>query len=51
MKICKWEYNEWDECWYTQCKNAFSLENGTPKDNNMKYCPYCGNLIQQELQE
>lgn len=42
---CAWSYDEWHDVWYTDCGNAFVLINGTPVENDMRYCPYCGNLL------
>ncbi len=36
------DYNTW-EC--SQCKCDWCIEEGTPKDNNMNYCPECGARI------
>ena len=33
------------EYWATECDGAFYLETGTPSDNKMIYCPYCGKKI------
>ena len=49
MDKCKWTYDEDMDCWEAECDNLFSLMEGTPKENKMKYCPYCGKLIQQIL--
>jgi hypothetical protein len=41
---CAWE-QESDpdyEHWETGCKNAFQFTDGGPKENNFKFCPYCG---------
>ena len=40
---CRWVEEE--ECWATQCGNAFVIIDGTPSDNEMVYCPYCGKEI------
>ena len=42
-----------DDYYETACKNAYCLADGTLKDNDHKYCPYCGGLIQlaQQAQE
>jgi len=45
MKKCKWTHDEFADCWDTECGEAFCLMEGTPKDNKMKYCPYCGKQI------
>ena len=29
----------------TECEHAFCIIEGTPKDNDIKYCPYCGKEI------
>lgn len=43
---CEWtlmdaEFNAYD----TACGNPWYLEEGTPKDNKMIYCPACGRKI------
>lgn len=42
----KWIECEYDfeGCYYScsVCKNDWVCIEGTPKDNNMNYCPYCG---------
>lgn len=50
---CNWTYNNpWgdDDCdyWETECGGLFQITEGTPKDNKMGYCPYCGRLILEE---
>lgn len=52
---CKWIYKEhqdyWtigSDYWETGCDNAFCLNEGTPKDNKMIYCPFCGKEIESE---
>ena len=36
-----------DTHWSTSCGEDFFLNDGTPEDNNMKYCCYCGKPIEQ----
>ena len=43
---CEWTYDDIDDYYETACKNAYCLADGTLKDNEHKYCPYCGRLIQ-----
>lgn len=50
---CKWEpkenYSEFtDDYWESACDHLWTLEEGTPKDNEMKYCPFCGLEIEHE---
>ena len=44
---CVWKQDE-DGVWETGCHNMFVLNDGTPKDNDMKYCPYCGKIVVEE---
>ena len=46
--LCHWR--EDDEGHYdTSCGSRFSLNEGTPKDNHMRFCCYCGKTLHQEL--
>jgi hypothetical protein len=46
-ETCNWikdkdnEYNTWN----TDCGNMFTIEGGTPKENGMTFCCYCGRKI------
>lgn len=42
--ICRWEQNNHDD-WETDCGSAFRIIEGTPQDNEMEYCCYCGNPL------
>ena len=47
-EFCEWE--PWDEeanCYHTSCENAHFFVDGSPKDNNHNYCPYCGRKIKE----
>jgi hypothetical protein len=33
----------------TSCGHYFNLEDGTPEDNEMSHCCYCGKRLAQEL--
>ncbi len=48
MDKCYWKYDNNYDYWETTCNNAFFLENGTPSDNEMIYCCYCGKEIEHE---
>lgn len=39
--LCDEEANVYD----TSCRNPHILIEGTPKENNYEYCPYCGKKI------
>ena len=40
------ESNTW-KC--SVCGLRWTLNDGTPKENGMKYCPKCGNRIRSEV--
>lgn len=43
---CKWE-QDFEGNWQTSCDNMFVLNDGTPEENEMKYCCYCGKKLEQ----
>lgn len=47
-ETCEWKLEDDEEgVWYSACENAWIFEEGTPIDNMMKYCPFCGRLLTQ----
>jgi len=51
MSKCIWkEEKDIDSChvYNTSCENMFEFIDGNPKDNNFKYCPYCGKSINEK---
>lgn len=40
---CEWR-EDWD-AWATSCRHMFEFTDGTPEDNHMKYCPFCGGIL------
>jgi hypothetical protein len=48
-KPCVWKEEE--ECWETSCGHAFCLNTGTPSENGMQFCPYCGKPIKEKGME
>ena len=49
-EFCKWVQNS-DGWWQTDCKNGFVVNDGTPEENGMKFCCYCGKPLRQKLYE
>lgn len=45
-KQCIWTYNL-DEYWQTSCGDQFCISEGTPAENNMRFCHYCGLRIEE----
>jgi len=46
-EICKWVNQDISEYFETECDNAFGFNCDGIKENNFKYCPYCGGKIQE----
>ena len=49
-KNCTWEEDldgNLDSYWNTSCYNIFTLDEGTPEENQMKFCCYCGRPLKQ----
>ena len=44
--VCEWRLcDEESNVYDTSCRNPHILIEGTPKENNYEYCPYCGKKI------
>ena len=44
--FCVWHNDpETDNSWDTSCRQLFELYDGTPTENGMKFCCYCGGRI------
>ena len=44
--VCKWRLcDEGANVYDTTCRNPHILIEGTPRENNYSYCPYCGKKI------
>jgi hypothetical protein len=48
---CTWFAEFEDDMWSTDCGNYFQLNDGTPSDNEMKFCCFCGKEIEEEVGE
>ena len=50
-ETCTWQQDgDSDSGLYaTSCRHYFNLEEGTPEDNKMAWCCYCGKKLAQEL--
>ena len=42
---CKWVYEHVGWYYTTECGQTWSFESGGIKDNNVKFCPFCGGRI------
>jgi len=46
-RVCDWKHDENYNCYDTTCGHAFVINDGTPAENDMKYCPYCGGRLRE----
>jgi len=45
---CMWKLDDPDyNTWGTECGHFFSLDEGTPTNNRMAFCCYCGKPIKE----
>jgi hypothetical protein len=43
---CEWLQDEWDNSYGTSCGNKYQIIDGTPEDNGMNFCTYCGGKLE-----
>lgn len=44
---CKWTYDDYHCVYETECDKAFYFDDSSNLDeNNFKFCPYCGKIIE-----
>lgn len=45
---CNWAQADFEtDAWETTCGGVFRLDDGTPSDNQMRWCCYCGKSLQE----
>ena len=44
---CVWTNSDSDEEFETQCGNAFTFIDGGIKENDCKFCQYCGGAVKE----
>ena len=49
VQHCAWSQDGSDDTdvWGTSCGEYFCLNEGTPKENNIKFCNYCGKPVEE----
>ena len=50
-QYCEWKYDEDDDFYETSCDHGFYFGEGDVKENNIKFCPYCGKIIKELIKE
>jgi len=56
LGYCEWRqedpFGEGDSCiWHTDCGHEFVFDEGTPSDNDAKFCCYCGKKLVERVVE
>lgn len=44
--VCVWDD---EEGWPSTCGECFYFEDGGPKENGFKFCPYCGKPLEGKV--
>lgn len=47
---CVWAQDD-EGHWDTACENRFTLNEGCPSDNRMRFCCYCGKALVEHVAE
>jgi len=48
MNVCIWaRMDDESDSWGTSCNHAFTIMEGTPKENEFRYCCYCGGELEE----
>ena len=45
LAICRWQ-EDFDGNYDTDCQQSFCMLDGTPDENGMRYCCYCGKPLE-----
>ena len=50
-KTCKWksEFDDMADTWETECGEIWLMLEGGLADNKVKFCPYCGHKIVEQV--
>ena len=46
ISTCRWTEDE-DAVWNTDCGRRWEFTNGTPRDNKVTFCAFCGRKLTQ----
>lgn len=46
-RSCTWTEDPDLPAWETSCDSAYFLADGTPSENRMKFCPFCGLKLEE----
>lgn len=43
--VCEWKYNNSEYYWESSCDHLHIFMSDGPKENEYRFCPYCGKKI------
>lgn len=43
--VCEWKYNDTEYYWESSCEHLHIFMSDGPKENEYRFCPYCGKKI------
>lgn len=47
LSACLWVEDAHKDCWDTNCGEKYVIMAGSPKENNMRFCPFCGRTLEE----
>jgi len=50
QRTCMWRQDN-DGCWHSGCDKTWALNDGTPGENGMKFCVFCGKKLGEYCQK
>lgn len=52
-KRCRWTLDPNPDCevWETACSNGWQFIEGGPAENGMRFCCYCGGILEEDIPE
>jgi hypothetical protein len=45
VHICNWYYDDQTDCWSTSCGHEYTINEGSPEENDMCFCTFCGGKL------
>jgi len=47
-EVCRWvQDGDGADLWESSCRGYFRIDDGTPSENGMKFCCYCGKPLEE----
>lgn len=48
-EVCRWQSSGEGDIYETECGDTFQIFEGSPSDNHMEFCCYCGRKLKEEV--